>query len=71
MGSNNKKTILLSEALHQQLSRLAGERGQTLGELVQEICARPRGDTPGTPSLRRRDREKPGDPEESEHARSH
>jgi hypothetical protein len=46
MGSSNKKTILLSKASHRQLSRLAGERGQTLRELVQELCARSRHRTP-------------------------
>jgi hypothetical protein len=37
---SHKTTVLLSEALHQQLTRLAHERGQSLGELVRQACER-------------------------------
>jgi predicted DNA-binding ribbon-helix-helix protein len=39
MGSSNKTTILLSKATHQQLCQLARERGQTLDQLMQQVCA--------------------------------
>jgi predicted DNA-binding protein len=40
MRLTHKTTILLSEALHRQLTQLAEERGQSLGELVREACER-------------------------------
>lgn len=40
MGLSHKTTILLSEALHRQLTQLAQERGQSLGELVRQACER-------------------------------
>jgi len=40
MGLTHKTTILLSEALHRQLTRLAHERGQSIGELVRQACER-------------------------------
>jgi len=40
MGLSHKTTILLSPALHRQLTQLAEERGQSLGELVRQACER-------------------------------
>jgi hypothetical protein len=40
MELTHKTTILLSEALHRQLTQLARERGQSLGELVRQACER-------------------------------
>jgi hypothetical protein len=40
MGLTHKTTILLSPALHRQLTQLAEERGQSLGELVRQACER-------------------------------
>ena len=40
MGLSHKTTILLSPALHRQLTQLAEERGQSLGELVRRACER-------------------------------
>jgi predicted DNA-binding protein len=40
MRLTHKTTVLLSEGLHRQLSQLAQERGQSLGELVREACER-------------------------------
>ena len=40
MGLTHKTTILLSENLHRQLTRLAEERRQSLGELVRQACER-------------------------------
>lgn len=40
MGLTHKTTVLLSEALHRQLTQLAEERGQSLGELVRQACER-------------------------------
>lgn len=40
MGLTRKTTILLSEALHRQLTQLAHERGQSIGELVRQACER-------------------------------
>jgi predicted transcriptional regulator len=38
MSLSHKTTILLSEPLHRQLTQLALERGQSLGELVRRAC---------------------------------
>jgi hypothetical protein len=38
MGLTHKTTILLSEPLHRQLTALAKERRQSLGELVRRAC---------------------------------
>jgi predicted transcriptional regulator len=40
MRLTHKTTILLSKGLHRQLSQLAQERGQSLGELVRQACER-------------------------------
>jgi hypothetical protein len=40
MRLTHKTTVLLSEGLHRQLSQLAQERGQSLGELVRQACER-------------------------------
>jgi predicted transcriptional regulator len=40
MGLSHNTTILLSPALHRQLTQLAEERGQSLGELVRQACER-------------------------------
>ena len=40
MELSHKTTILLSKALHRQLTQLARERGQSLGELVRQACER-------------------------------
>lgn len=40
MGLSHKTTILLSPAVHRQLTQLAQERGQSLGELVRQACER-------------------------------
>jgi hypothetical protein len=40
MRLTHKTTVLLSEGLHRQLSQLAQERGQSLGELVRHACER-------------------------------
>jgi hypothetical protein len=40
MPLTHKTTVLLSERLHRQLSQLAEERGQSLGELVRQACER-------------------------------
>lgn len=40
MGLTHKTTILLSEPLHRQLTELAKERRQSLGELVRRACER-------------------------------
>jgi predicted transcriptional regulator len=40
MGLTHKTTILLSDDLHRQLTQLAEERGQSLGELVRQACER-------------------------------
>jgi hypothetical protein len=40
MGLSHKTTILLSPALHRQLTQLAEARGQSLGELVRHACER-------------------------------
>jgi Ribbon-helix-helix protein, copG family len=40
MGLTHKTTILLSPALHRQLTQLAEQRGQSLGELVRQACER-------------------------------
>jgi hypothetical protein len=40
MELTHKTTILLSKALHRQLTELARERGQSLGELVRQACER-------------------------------
>jgi hypothetical protein len=45
MGLTRKMTILLSEASHRQLTQLARERGQSLGELVRQACERQYGMT--------------------------
>jgi predicted transcriptional regulator len=45
MELTHKTTILLSEALHRQLTQLARERGQSLGELVRQACERQYGMT--------------------------
>jgi hypothetical protein len=44
-GLSHKTTILLSEALHRQLTQLAQERGQSIGELVRQACERQYGMT--------------------------
>lgn len=38
MELNRKTTILLSEALHRRLTRLARRRQTSLGELVRQAC---------------------------------
>lgn len=48
MASRNKTIILLSKATHQHLSQLAGKRGQTLDELMQQACASRRGGSVGS-----------------------
>jgi predicted DNA-binding protein len=40
MRLTHKTTVLLSERLHRQLSQLAEERGQSMGELVRQACER-------------------------------
>jgi predicted transcriptional regulator len=45
MELTHKTTILLSEALHRQLTQLARERRQSLGELVRQACERQYGMT--------------------------
>lgn len=40
MGLTHKATVLLSEALHRQLTQLAEERGESLGALVRQACER-------------------------------
>jgi len=40
MELSQKTTILFSSSLHQRLSRLAAERGTSLGELVRAACER-------------------------------
>jgi hypothetical protein len=40
MRLTHKTTILLSESLYRQLSQLAEQRGQSLGELVRQACER-------------------------------
>jgi predicted DNA-binding protein len=40
MRLTHKTTVLLSERLHRQLSQLAAERGQSMGELVRQACER-------------------------------
>lgn len=40
MGLTHKTTILFSEALYRQLTQLAHERRQSLGELVRQACER-------------------------------
>lgn len=40
MGLTHKTTVLLSRTLHRQLTQLARERGQSLGELVRQACER-------------------------------
>jgi hypothetical protein len=45
MGLNHKTTILLSDALHRQLTQLSRERSQSLGELVRQACERQYGMT--------------------------
>jgi hypothetical protein len=40
MRLTHKTTVLFSEGLHRQLSRLAQERRQSLGELVRRACER-------------------------------
>jgi predicted DNA-binding protein len=40
MRLTHKTTVLLSEGLHRQLTQLAEERGQSLGELVRQACER-------------------------------
>jgi predicted DNA-binding ribbon-helix-helix protein len=40
MDLTHKTTILLSESLYRQLTQLARERGQSLGELVRRACER-------------------------------
>ncbi|MBI2212747.1 MAG: ribbon-helix-helix protein, CopG family [Acidobacteria bacterium] len=39
MELSKKTTILLSEEQHEQLTRLARERGTSLGDLIREACA--------------------------------
>jgi predicted transcriptional regulator len=38
MDLSKKTTILFSPELHRRLSRLAAQRGQSLGNLVREAC---------------------------------
>jgi predicted DNA-binding protein len=38
MEMSKKTTILLSEEQHEQLTRLAKERGTSLGNLIREAC---------------------------------
>lgn len=38
MELSKKTTILLTEELHDSLSRLASERGVSMGHLVREAC---------------------------------
>lgn len=40
MALTHKTTVLLSRTLHRQLTQLARERGQSLGELVRQACER-------------------------------
>jgi predicted DNA-binding protein len=40
MRLTHKTTVLLPERLHRQLSQLAEERGQSMGELVRQACER-------------------------------
>jgi predicted DNA-binding protein len=40
MRLTHKTTVMLSEPLHRQLSQLAAERGQSMGELVRQACER-------------------------------
>jgi predicted DNA-binding protein len=40
MRLTHKTTILLSERLHRQLSQLAEERRQSMGELIRQACER-------------------------------
>ncbi|MFA6954715.1 MAG: CopG family transcriptional regulator [Thermoanaerobaculia bacterium] len=39
MELSKKTTILLSDEQHEQLTRLAKERGTSLGDLIREACA--------------------------------
>jgi predicted DNA-binding protein len=39
MELSKKTTILLSAEQHEQLTRLAKERGTSLGDLIREACA--------------------------------
>ena len=38
MEIQKKKTVLLNPALHEHLTRLAKQRGKSLGELVRSAC---------------------------------
>jgi predicted transcriptional regulator len=38
MELSKKTTVLLSPDLHRQLTRLARQRGESLGELVRQAC---------------------------------
>ena len=46
MELTKKTTILFSPEQHDQLSRLAAQRGTSLGELVREACERQYGIRP-------------------------
>jgi len=39
-GLTKKTTILLQPELHERLTRLAGQRGTSLGELIRTACER-------------------------------
>ena len=45
MELSKKTTILLSPELHARLTRIAAQRGTSLGSLVREACEREYGET--------------------------
>jgi predicted DNA-binding protein len=45
MELSKKTTILLSPELHTRLTRIASQRGTSLGSLVREACEREYGET--------------------------